>query len=76
MEPVVEERNEPTIPEQDGSLTQGTPEVEEQPPTYKDLYDMLVDPGTPDGVVLSEVSFHSSSSSVCFCIFFASGKHT
>ena len=48
MEPVAEERNEPTIPEQDGSLTQSTPEVEEQPPTYEDMYDMIVDPGTPD----------------------------
>ncbi|OLP76286.1 hypothetical protein AK812_SmicGene43799 [Symbiodinium microadriaticum] len=41
MEPVAEERNEPTVPEQDGSLTQGTPEVEEQPPTYEDMYDMV-----------------------------------
>ena len=48
MEPVVEEQNEPTVPEQNESLTQGTPEVEEQPPTYEDMYDMLVKPGTPD----------------------------
>ena len=48
MEPVVEERNEPTIPELNERLTQGTPEAEEQPQTYEDMYDMLVDPGTPD----------------------------
>ena len=48
MEPVVEERNEPAVSEENGSFTQGTPEVEEQPPTYEDTYDMLVDPGTPD----------------------------
>ena len=53
MEPVVEERNEPTIPELNESLTQeGTPE-EEQPQVYEDMYeegmyDGLVDPGTPD----------------------------
>ena len=45
MEPVAEEQNGPTLPE---SLTQGTPEVEEQPPTYEDSYDMIADPGTPD----------------------------
>ena len=48
MEPVVEERNESTIPELNERLTQGTPEAEEQPQTYEDTYDMLVDPGTPD----------------------------
>ena len=48
MEPVVEERNESTIPELNERLTQDTPEAEEQPQTYEDTYDMLVDPGTPD----------------------------
>ena len=45
MEPVVEEQNGPLLPE---GFTQGTPEVEEQPPTYENSYDMVVDPGTPD----------------------------
>ncbi|CAE7843483.1 unnamed protein product [Symbiodinium microadriaticum] len=45
MEPVAEEQNGPLLPE---GFTQGTPEVEEQPPTYEDSYDMVVDPGTPD----------------------------
>ncbi|CAE7636561.1 secG [Symbiodinium sp. KB8] len=52
MEPVVEERNESTIPELNERLTQGTPEAEEQPQTYEDTYDMLVDPellGDGDG---------------------------
>ena len=45
MEPVAEEQNGPMLPE---GFTQETPEVEEQPPTYEDSYDMVVDPGTPD----------------------------
>ena len=45
MEPVAEEQNGPMLPE---GFTQETPEVEEQPPTYEDSYDMIVDPGTPD----------------------------
>ena len=45
MEPVAEEQNGPMLPE---GFTQDTPEVEEQPPTYEDSYDMIVDPGTPD----------------------------
>ena len=44
MEPVAEEQNGPMLPE---GFTQDAP-VEEQPPTYEDSYDMVVDPGTPD----------------------------
>ena len=37
--------NGPMLPE---GFTQETPEVEEQPPTYEDSYEAIVDPGTPD----------------------------